>query len=106
MKPKSDKTKTALRNNALRLAKHCPVDQTNPDDCPLHGVRQQGPARSCQWINALTGDDLGYLSAYHAICERIRRESSDTQKPPPPAPRLYASNNDIDRQDAEGKKLK
>jgi hypothetical protein len=90
MKPKSDKSKTALRDNALRLTKHCPVDHTNPDDCPLHGVRQLGPARSCQWIDELSGDDLSYLNAYHAICEGIRMEPRNAPKPPPAAARLYA----------------
>lgn len=93
MKPMSDKKKTALRNNALGFAKHCPVDGSNPEDCPLHGVRKLGPARSCQWIGDLSGDDLGYLNAYHAVCEQIRMESRDGQNPPPPAPRLYAEEN-------------
>jgi hypothetical protein len=93
MKPKSEKAKKALRDSALSLTKHCPVDGTNPDDCPLHGVRQLGPVRSCQWIHDLTTDDLSYLNAYHAICERIRMESRGGQDPPPPAPRLYAVGN-------------
>jgi hypothetical protein len=89
MKPKSEKAKVALRDSALSLAKECPVDRSNPDDCPLHGVRQLGPVRSCQWIRELSEDDLSYLNAYHNVCAAIKMEAQFGKKTSPSATRLY-----------------
>ena len=91
--PKSEKAKAALRDSALSLTQHCPVDESNPDDCPLHGVRQLGPVRSCQWIRELSEDDLGYLNAYHNVCAAIKIEAASGQKTSPAAARLYVGGN-------------
>jgi hypothetical protein len=76
-----EKPKTALRDNALRLDIHCPVDRSNPADCPLFAIRKLGPAKRVQWFHDLTGDDLIYLNAYHSICFRIKMESTCGENP-------------------------
>jgi len=67
--------KLALRDNLLRLVPQCPVEQLNPPDCPLYAVRRAQPARRLQWFDALTEDDLAYLSAYHCVCAQIKMEA-------------------------------
>ena len=67
--------KIILRNELLNVVPQCPVEQSNPPDCPLYAVRKAKPARRLQWFDALTEDDLSYLSAYHCICARIKMES-------------------------------
>ena len=57
-----------LREALLPLAVGCPLDQSNPKDCPLYSVRKMHPAQQSHWFNALHNDGLSYLAAYHAIC--------------------------------------
>jgi hypothetical protein len=89
--PMGEQPKTALRDNLLGLFKHCPVELSNPEDCPLFAVRKAGPTRRLRWFNDLTEDDLVYLNAYHNVCERIKIESRGGQNPqlsislPPPS---------------------
>ena len=67
--------KTALRNNLLSLVRRCPVELSNPKDCPLFGIRKLGPARRLRWFDDLTKDDLAYLNAYHCVCAQLKMES-------------------------------
>ncbi len=83
MNPKTEKPKTALRDNLLSLVQQCPVEQANPDDCPLFAVRKAGPARRLRWFNDLTEDDLVYLNAYHCVCAQLKMESRHRQNPRP-----------------------
>ncbi len=57
-----------LRGLLLQLIEACPFDHTNPQDCPLSGVRQLRLPDRAQWIQALPEKDLVYLAAYHHIC--------------------------------------
>jgi hypothetical protein len=82
----SEQSKMALRDNALSLARYCPVEQSNPDDCPLFAVRKLKPARRRQWFDILTEDDLSYLNAYHSVCARIKMESRCGRNPQPSLP--------------------
>jgi hypothetical protein len=75
MNPMPEQPKTALRDNLLSLVPHCPVEQSNPPDCPLFTVRKAGPAKRLRWFNELTEADLVYLSAYHCVCAQIKMES-------------------------------
>ena len=81
--PMGEQPKTALRDNLLGLFKHCPVELSNPEDCPLFAVRKAGPTRRLRWFNDLTEDDLVYLNAYHCICAQLKLQSRSGQNPRP-----------------------
>ena len=74
MDPMTEPEKTALRNDLLNLAVRCPVEHSNPVDCPLFGIRKLSPAKRRQWFDQLPDDDLVYLSAYHPVCAQLRLE--------------------------------
>jgi len=79
----SEQPKTALRDNLLSLVRRCPVEVSNPKDCPLFGIRKLGPTRHLRWFNNLTEDDLVYLNAYHCICAQLKLQSRSGQNPRP-----------------------
>ena len=61
-----------LERRAFELSRTCPVDQMNPVDCPLFGVRGL-PARDRRtWINRLSDDELAYLATYHGCCYAVK----------------------------------
>jgi len=68
----SQRGKDELRANLLSLTKICPVDECNPEDCPLYLLRKMEPMQRLQWFNALDEDDLAYLATYHHICMNIK----------------------------------
>lgn len=60
--------RSLLERKAFELSRHCPVDRTNPSDCPLCGLRPL-PARERKgWLQQLSDDDLEYLATYHGTC--------------------------------------
>ena len=72
LKTVSQRGKDELRANLLSLTKTCPVDEGNPEDCPLYLLRKMKPKQRLQWFNALDGDDLVYLATYHHDCMNIK----------------------------------
>jgi hypothetical protein len=60
--------KEELRDSLLKLALACPVENCNPQDCPLFAVRRMDPGKRLEWFNALSLDRLSYLAAYHHLC--------------------------------------
>jgi hypothetical protein len=60
--------KDKLRANIRCLVEFCPVDKSNPKDCPLYLLRQMEHPRRLELFNALNEDDLVYLATYHHIC--------------------------------------
>ena len=60
--------KDELRDSLFSLTKACPVENCNPQDCPLFAVRKMNPSKRLEWFNALSMDGLSYLAAYHHIC--------------------------------------
>jgi hypothetical protein len=79
--------KNALRENILSLAMQCPVEHSNPEDCPLFYVRKMELPRRLEWFNSLTEDDLVYLNSYHCVCANIKIQAclahSDPEAQPP-----------------------
>lgn len=66
-----------LEREAYELSKHCPVDQSNPPDCPLCRLRHLGGSERRAWIHQLTDDELEYLATYHSCCCAVRSALSD-----------------------------
>ena len=64
--------KNELRANLRSLVEFCPVDKSNPKDCPLYLLRQMEPPRRLELFNALNEDDLVYLATYHHVCMNIK----------------------------------
>jgi hypothetical protein len=50
----------------------CPVTQRNPDDCPLHEVRQRPMRERFEWLKQLSADECGALIGRHLACHRVR----------------------------------
>ncbi len=63
-----------LRKQLLELTEICPVEQCNPEDCPLFPVRKMKRSERVQWFNSLTAEDLVYLATYHYVCIGIKFE--------------------------------
>ena len=61
-----------LLDSIRQLAKGCPVDQSNPADCPLFAIRQLNRTQRMKLFHTLTDDDLSYLASYHCICMEIK----------------------------------
>ena len=57
-----------LERRAFELSKDCPAEHSNPDNCPLFGLRPLLSRERRAWIRNLTDDDLEYLATYHACC--------------------------------------
>lgn len=73
VKMKSAKSqRDELRSSLILLAERCPVEGCNPEDCPLYHVRKLKRAARLKWFNALTGDDLNYVAAYHHTCMNLK----------------------------------
>jgi hypothetical protein len=65
-----------LERQAVVLAKFCPVDRTNPDNCPLCGLRLLAPEARRVWVHGLTLKELQYLVLYHANCAAERKRTA------------------------------
>lgn len=76
MKPKksvsSDGLRTRLERQAMNLSKRCPVDRSNPINCPLCDLRLLGARVRRVWVHALTLEELQYLVLYHANCASVK----------------------------------
>jgi hypothetical protein len=75
MSPLSQQQRAELLDSILQVAMGCPVDQTNPADCPLFLIRKMDLPRRIQWLSNLTDEDLTYLASYHCLCLKIKLES-------------------------------
>jgi hypothetical protein len=60
--------KDNLRANLCSLIEYCPAEKSNPQDCPLHLLRQIKRPQRVAWFQALPENDLVYLAAYHHVC--------------------------------------
>jgi len=72
LKTVSHRGKDALRASLLCLTETCPVDECNPEDCPLYLLRKMKPRPRLQWFNALNEEDLAYLATYHHVCMNLK----------------------------------
>ena len=57
-----------LRNSLVCLAKACPVEEGNPDDCILFSVRKMKASARWQWFKTMGPEGLTFLAAYHHVC--------------------------------------
>lgn len=61
-----------LEQQAIELAKRCPVDGTNPAICPLCELRKLSARARRAWVRRLPLQDLQFLALYHATCSAER----------------------------------
>lgn len=61
-----------LEREAYELSKHCPIDHSNPADCPLCGLRPLPATARRAWIHRLTDEELEYLVTYHTCCCAVK----------------------------------
>ena len=71
-----------LRISLLSLTETCPVDECNPEDCPLHLLRKMNSGQRLHWFNALEENDLVYLATYHHVCMNIKVASKSAENFP------------------------
>jgi hypothetical protein len=64
--------KELLRANLFSFAQACPVEDCNPAECPLYQLRQMKYTERLEWLNALSEEDLAYLTAYHDVCLNLK----------------------------------
>lgn len=82
-----DGRRVALENQALDLSRRCPIDGSNPDNCPLCGLRVLSLPERRAWIRRLKLEELEYLVTYHACCAKekksaiVGREKSSGRRP-------------------------
>ena len=62
-----------LEEQAIALAKYCPVDRANPSICPLCELRKLDARARRTWVRRLPLADLEFLAVYHATCSLERR---------------------------------
>lgn len=62
----------ALRTSLLSLLEVCPADYCNASECPLYPLRNMKYLERLEWFNALSGEDLAYLAAYHEVCFELK----------------------------------
>ena len=79
MKASANKQTTSRKNElhaaVLSLAEFCPVDECNPENCPLHNVRKLTHTQRFKWLSALSEEDMDYLTAYHHVCLNLKLAS-------------------------------
>jgi hypothetical protein len=68
----SQRQHAELRASLFSLAVACPVNECNPEDCPLFLVRKMKPAQRLQWLDALSMEDLVYVATYHHVCLKTK----------------------------------
>ncbi|MBI4624073.1 MAG: hypothetical protein HY736_12765 [Verrucomicrobia bacterium] len=73
-----------LERQANGLTKRCPVEHSNPKNCPLFGLRPLGVGERRAWIRGLSLGELEYLVTYHACCaaEKIRVAAARRKRRP------------------------
>lgn len=57
-----------LEERTFELSRACPVDGSNPAECPLCELRPMRARARRAWIKMLSDPELEYLATYHATC--------------------------------------
>ena len=68
----SHQLKDKLRADLFPLVEVCPVEECNPEDCPLYLLRKKNYTERLEWLNNLGENDLAYLAAYHDVCLNLK----------------------------------
>jgi len=61
-----------MQAQLLEVLNACPVEQCNPEECPLHALRHLEFPQRVAWLKSLDHADLEYLLAYHYICRHCK----------------------------------
>ena len=67
-----------MKGRAAGLVISCPVTQDNPDDCPLHVVRQLPLGERYRWIGTLLPEQMKKLLDQHSECI-VRKEQAERE---------------------------
>ena len=64
------------RQELLTLLEKCPVNEDNPQDCPLHSVRKNDTQAQLEWVTELSDTELSGVFSYHNTCysRKIRKK--------------------------------
>jgi hypothetical protein len=82
LKTVGQRGKDELRATLISLTEACPVDEYNPEECPLYWLRKMNSGQRLHWFNALDEDDLVYLASYHHVCMNIKVELKSAENFP------------------------
>lgn len=74
----SQQRKDELRASLFPLVEICPVEECNPEECPLYLLRKKKYTERLEWINALSEQDLAFLAAYHDVCLNVKLNETPT----------------------------
>jgi len=77
----ADGRRSRLEKLAFLLSKTCPVEQSNPRNCPLFDLRPLAARERRAWIRRLTLDELEYLSTYHQLCAADKEAKVKGRRP-------------------------
>jgi hypothetical protein len=58
----------ALQAELADLAEHCPVQDCQAHECPLHQLRHLGAHRRSDWFELFSREELEYFACYHHAC--------------------------------------
>ena len=75
----NEQKRAELRDNVLSLAMSCPVNDCNPEECPLYHIRHLDLDERLEWFKNLSDEELIYLNAYHFVCMKTRLEPELTE---------------------------
>lgn len=73
----SEEARLALCGRVLR----CSEEEGNPEDCPLHELRQLPVAERMVWLESRTDEDVEAIFRYHLQCSINKRSQGRVVNP-------------------------
>jgi len=89
MKPISTNQRK-LHGRLLALSEACPVDGSNPADCPFHECRKMSLLQRFEWARSLSQEEALEIIAIHAnrVEKKIKEKPSQQKRNPKDFPRI------------------
>lgn len=73
-----------MRSKLHGLTVACPLNQCNPDDCALSGIRKKALQERFSWVESLTEDEVVEILENHSVCLRTKEEAEEKAHFAPP----------------------
>ena len=73
----SEEARLALYGRVL----HCSEEEENPEDCPLHELRQLPVEERMTWLESRTDEDVEAIFRYHLQCSTNKRSQGRVVTP-------------------------